>query len=44
MKTGKTQFKSKQLSARTGEIKTEFLGDRISIMGQAVTIMKISLL
>lgn len=40
----KTSFKSKQLSKRTGELKTVFKGDRIEIFGQAKTVFKIEMI
>lgn len=39
-RTGKTSFLSKQLSARGGTIRTELLGGRVEIAGQAITVMK----
>lgn len=44
IKTNKTIFKSKQLSFRTGEMKTELTHNKINLMGQAVTVMTINLL
>lgn len=43
MKLGKTNFKSKQLSKRTGELKTRFKGDRVEIFGQAKTVFIIEM-
>lgn len=44
MKLGKTSFKSKQISKRTGELKIAFKGERVEIFGQAKTIFKIELI
>lgn len=44
LKTNLTKFKSKQLSYRTGEIKTELTENRVNIFGQAKTVMIIELL
>jgi PhzF family phenazine biosynthesis protein len=41
MKTGKTEFKSKQVSKRTGLLKIKLVGNRVEIMGQAVTMFKL---
>jgi PhzF family phenazine biosynthesis protein len=43
MKTNLKKFISKQLSYRTGEIKTELIDDKLDIMGQAKTVMTINL-
>lgn len=43
MKTNLTKFKSKQLSFRTGEIKTELIAGKLNIIGQAKTVMTINL-
>ncbi|MCS7463396.1 PhzF family phenazine biosynthesis protein [Paenibacillus doosanensis] len=39
-KLGKTQFKARQLSSRTGELKLRLSGERVLIQGQAVIIVK----
>ncbi len=44
MKLKKANFKSKQLSKRTGELKTVFKGDRIEILGQAKTVFIIDMI
>ena len=43
LKTGKDRFKSKQLSKRTGVLKTAVNGNRIDIFGQAKTIFTIEM-
>lgn len=42
-KTGKKEFRSKQLSKRTGIIKTALNGNRVDIYGQAITVFTIEL-
>ncbi|MDR2036318.1 MAG: PhzF family phenazine biosynthesis protein [Bacteroidales bacterium] len=42
-KLGKSQFKSKQLSKRTGELNIKLNGDKVVIKGQAVTVFKIKM-
>jgi PhzF family phenazine biosynthesis protein len=44
MKLDKKNFKSKQLSKRTGELKTVYKGDRIEILGQAKTVFRIEMI
>jgi len=44
MKLGKTSFKSKQISKRTGELKIIYKGDRVEIFGKAKTVFKIDLI
>jgi PhzF family phenazine biosynthesis protein len=44
MKLEKTNFKSKQLSKRTGELKTVYKGNRIEILGQAKTVFNIEMM
>jgi len=40
MKTGKSEFISRQVSKRTGILKVSLIGDRVEISGQAKTIFK----
>jgi PhzF family phenazine biosynthesis protein len=42
-KLNKTQFRSKQLSKRTGELLIEFKDNRVDIFGQAKTVFKIEM-
>lgn len=43
MKLKKKNFKSKQISKRTGELRTIYKGDRIEILGQAKTVFRIDM-
>ncbi|MFA5045775.1 MAG: PhzF family phenazine biosynthesis protein [Paludibacter sp.] len=42
-KTGKPEFNSYQLSKRTGRLKVKFLGERVEIKGQAITVFQAEL-
>jgi PhzF family phenazine biosynthesis protein len=44
MKLEKTNFKSKQLSKRTGELKTVYKGNRVEIFGEAKTVFRIEMI
>ncbi|HRE39730.1 MAG TPA: PhzF family phenazine biosynthesis protein [Ignavibacteria bacterium] len=44
MKTGKKEFKALQASKRTGIFTINFLGDRVEILGNAITIFEINVL
>jgi PhzF family phenazine biosynthesis protein len=39
-KLGKTSFTARQMSARGGTLKTELVGDRVKLRGQAVTVIQ----
>ena len=43
-KTGRSEFRSLQVSKRTGRLEVKLLGNRVEITGEAITVMKASLL